>query len=342
MILKALAYSGKGDFELVNISKPKLDGSCGAIIKLLGSGLCGSDLVKVKRNLVTEGTVLGHEVVGIVEEINTNKTTRFKVGDRVAVAHHVPCFSCRYCLHGSYSMCKTFKKSNLEPGGFAEYIYLSENHLEYNTVLVPPETSDMQASSMEPLGCILRAVDRANIKSKSNVLIMGLGYIGLMFIQVLKHYDSYVMGCDLLDDRIEQGNKMGADYCFNVADLRTNELLIKEKIGFEGVDVVILASGSNSSIDYALNLLRDGGKIVVFASIGDDNKGFSNNQVYYRELSVIGAYSASPDYLNEAMDFISCGKIKIEELTSTFSFEDANIAIDKIISHELMKVYLKI
>ena len=105
----------------------KLDGRKGAIVRVLGCGLCGSDIVKFKHKLVSNGAVLGHEIVAVIEEIDSQ--TNFKKGDKIVTSHHIPCFECTYCKHENYSMCEYFKQTNIRPGGFSEKVYLSDEHL---------------------------------------------------------------------------------------------------------------------------------------------------------------------------------------------------------------------
>ena len=89
----------------------KLNNRKGAIVKILGCGLCGSDIVKFKHGIAKDGTVLGHEIVAVIEEINSE--TDFKIGDKIVSSHHIPCFECTYCKHENYSMCAHFKKTNI-------------------------------------------------------------------------------------------------------------------------------------------------------------------------------------------------------------------------------------
>lgn len=321
---------------------PDLKHRKGAIVKAIGCGLCGSDIVKVVRGLVPAGTVLGHEVVGIITELNLTSDSPFKIGDKVAVAHHVPCNNCRYCQQESYSMCKTFKNSNLEPGGFAELIYLSELHVNNTVINIPDTMDELKASFMEPIACILRSVSRANVSPDQNVLVVGLGAIGLLFIQVLKLYNTFVIGCDLINERITLAQIMGADLVFNPENTKDSSEFVNNSIDFKGVDLVVLASGSSASIELALNSVRDGGKILVFASIPKEDLGYFNNAIYYRELSIVGAYSSSPEYLPASMNLLRHDKIKVNEFSQTMGIEDINSAIRKIIAHEAMKVYLKL
>lgn len=338
--MKAAIYCGNREMRVTDIPAPNLYNRDGAIIKVKGCGLCGSDIVKISKNLVPEGTVLGHEVVGIIKEINSSENHGLQVGDRVALAHHVPCYNCRYCEQASYSMCNTFKKTNLDPGGFAEYTYISGSHLQYNTKKIPDHVNDIQASLMEPLGCVLRALSRANLSAGQTVLTIGLGFIGLLFIQAIKLFDCFAIGCDLIDERIFIASELGADLTLNSSDVNGCIESINKKIKFAGVDVVILCSGSDISSSFAMSAIRDGGKIIVFSSIPNDNIGFLNNQVYYRELSIIGAYSATPEFLDPAINYIKNNQISIGQYYKTMDIKSINSAVEKNINHQTIKNFI--
>jgi L-iditol 2-dehydrogenase len=340
--LKAAVITGNNKIEMADIPKPEIKNRKGAIIKTIGCGVCGSDIIKIKRNLVPSGTVLGHEVVGIIEQVGLDSNTSLKVGERIAVTHHVPCNNCRYCQQYSYSMCETFRNTNLEPGGFAEYIYISDAHLQKTAIKVPENLTDLQAAATEPAGCMLRAIDRANINDGQNVLVIGLGFIGLLFVQALKLFTTFVAACDLINERIDLARRLGADFTLNSINIDEASDAIKKKIRFRGVDVVVLASGSSTSVDLALKTVRDGGTILVFSSIPDDNIGYFNNAVYYRELSIIGAYSSSPGYLPKAMNLLERNEIKIVDFYQVMDIDEINIAVEKTMTHNAIKVYLRL
>ena len=101
--------------------------------------------------------MIGHEVVGEVVEAGAGAP--FAVGERVVAAHHVPCDACHYCRRGSASMCRAFKASNLDPGGFAEFVRVPPANVRHATFRLPAHVSDEAASFVEPLACCLRAVD---------------------------------------------------------------------------------------------------------------------------------------------------------------------------------------
>ena len=337
--MKALLYKENNLLELKNIEKPKLENS-GAIIKISGCGLCGSDIVKIKQELIKEGTVLGHEVVGIIEEINTD--TDFQIGDRVVLGHHVPCYECVYCKNQNYSMCSEFKSSNIIPGGFCEYIYASEKHLGDTVQKVPENLSDVQASFTEPSACCLRAIRRASIKKGDIVMIIGLGSIGLLMGQILKYFGATVIGCDLMEKRIKLSEELGFDKVYRYSSDEEISELCKADFQKEGIDKVFLATGSEKSIPLALKCIRDGGVICVFASVSFNEAGFPNNEIYYRDLTVFGSYSPASSDLKDSLNFLKENIIKVDKLVTEYGFDQINQAIEDTLSNKIIKAYIKI
>ena len=307
-------------------TKPVLEG-LGAIIKTFGCGLCGSDIVKFRHNLAKDGTVLGHEIVGEIIEINSK--TDFKVGDKIVSAHHIPCFECSYCKNGNVSMCEHFKETNIKPGGFSEYIYLSEEHLQNIAYKIPENLTEVEASFYEPLGCCIRAIKRAELKEDSRVLVIGLGSIGILMGQGLKAYGHEVFGCDIIQERVGLANGLG---------IKASNSMKMENLD---VDAVFMTSGADVTIDLALKRVRDGGKIMVFAST-PKNFGYANNEIYYRELTVMGSYSPAPIDLKDSIELLATGKVNVENLSTIYSFADIEKAFCDTIDNTILKAYIKI
>src|SRR5262249_10582229 len=142
-----------------NLAKPQIKDD-EVLLKVALCGLCGSDIKKIlEARSDSPELVLGHEIAGEVVEVGP-KVRKFSVGERVAVAHHVPCFECHYCRHENYSMCPVFKKSNLDPGGFAEFLRIPATHVEHAAFQIPENIKNEEALFMEPLACCLRCVKR--------------------------------------------------------------------------------------------------------------------------------------------------------------------------------------
>lgn len=299
----------------------------GAVIRTLGCGLCGSDIVKFRQKLAKNGTVLGHEIVGEIVEINS--ATNFKVGDKIVSSHHIPCFDCKYCKNGSYSMCEHFKATNIIPGGFSEYIYLSEEHLQNVAHKIPDSLSLEEASFYEPLGCCIRAIRKIENYENKKVLIVGLGSIGILMGQGVNAYGAEVYGCDILQERIDIANKLGI------------KALNSAKINDLDADVVFMTAGADATIDLAIKNVRDGGTIIVFAST-PKNFGYANNEIYYRELTVTGSYSPSPDDLKESIRLLESGKVKVDGISTVYDFCDIEKAFHDTISNAILKAYIKL
>ncbi len=300
----------------------------GAIVKVLGSGLCGSDIVKYREHISGNGTVLGHEIVAEIKEINSD--TKFKVGDKIVTSHHIPCGKCNYCKHGNVSMCEHFKSTNIKPGGFSEYVYLSEEHLQNVAHLIPENLTEVEASFYEPLGCCVRAVKRANLTENSTVLVVGLGSIGILMSQALKAFGMEVTGCDLLAERIEFLNNLG------IKAVDSRELANKQEF-----DAIFMTSGADKAIDVALNNVRSGGTILVFSST-PKNTGYGNNEIYYRELTILGSYSPSPKDLEDSLELLHNGKVIVKNISTIYQLNDIQNAFDDTISNKIMKAYIKI
>lgn len=316
----------------------KLDNQTGAIVKVTGCGLCGSDIVKFKEHISKDGTVLGHEIVGEIVEINSE--SGFKVGDKIVASHHIPCFRCAYCKGKSYSMCKHFKETNIIPGGFSEYIYLSEEHLLNVTHLKPRNLTDEEASFYEPLGCCVRAVKRAELSPLSSVLVVGLGTIGLLMGQTLRAFGMSVHGCDIIADRINKAQNLGIN-AFNSTDLDFVHRHIYAHTNDIGVDCVFMTSGADAAIPVALNSVRLGGKIVVFSST-PNNTGYTNNDIYYKELTVLGSYSPRPQDLETSLQLLTNGEVNVKYLSTVYPLENIQKAFDDTISNKIMKAYIRI
>jgi L-iditol 2-dehydrogenase len=333
--MKACVYNPnkEGFLELKDLDPPKASNSS-ALIKVKGVGVCGSDLLKLDRALVQKGTVLGHELVGEITEISRELTKKygFKKGDRIVSSHHVPCLKCKFCHNQQESLCNKFKTTNFNPGAFCEYLELSEDHLKYTVQKVPDDITDIEASFTEPLACCIKAIERSAIKNynskEAKVLVLGLGSIGLLIGQLVKHYkpELELTGCDLMLDRLELAKNLSFD-------LQKNSLEDK-------YDFIFLCAGAG--IDTAIKHADNGARIIVFSSIKNDELGFKNNDIYYKELTVMGSYSPNLENLKEALDLISNKKILVSDLISHKSnLENLGKTISQAKADRGIKVFLE-
>ena len=308
-----------GKIQIIDHKMPTLD-TTGAIVKVLGCGLCGSDLVKIYEK--NNNAILGHEVVGEIVEINSE--TNFKVGDKIVVSHHYPCGVCDFCLNKSFSMCETFKSSNFDPAGFSEFMKITEGHLENTAFKLNNSLTDIEASFTEPLACCIRAVERASLRAGASALTIGLGSIGILMAQAVREFKVKSFGVDVDKSRQEFAKKFGIEFDENIK-----------------YDAIFMTSGSAFAIPDALKYVKNGGKIIVFSSV-KDNSGYTNNDIYYRELSIIASYSPSIENLKMAYKMLEDRKVVVDNISTTYSLEDFEKAVDDTISKKIYKAYIEL
>lgn len=314
----------------------------GAIIRALGCGLCGSDLDKVIHQKAAPGSVLGHEVVGVIEALDDDHPDGWRLGDRIVSSHHVPCGRCHYCLNDSESMCRQFKSSNFVPGGFSQYIALSEGHLRHTAFRVPTSITDEEASCVEPLACVLRGIRRGGTQVNGSVLIVGLGFIGMMAAQVYQNDGYAVFGTDLDETRLQLARTEGyVMEAFNPAKepLRMQQSL-ERHIPTGKVDTVFLTVVNNQTLATALDLVRDGGNIVIFTS-GPQDTHIDPSRLYFRELNLITTYSPALEDLKDASRMIFNHEISVKPLvTHRMPLAEIGKAVNLYRSGEALKVFI--
>ena len=226
-------------------------------------GLCGTDVTKAVNESVRPGTVLGHELAGTVEEVGAG-VTQFTRGQRVVALHHVPCQACWYCQHGDFSMCRSFKSSNFEPGGFAEYVRIPAANVKYGTFAIPEATSFEAATFTEPLACCIRVSQRSGWRAGDHVMVVGAGPVGLLLAQCAKLYLAHTWVTDMVDDRLALAREFGIEQALNPTTDDV-EARVRALTGGVGLDGVILTASGQAVWDQAVRLVRDGGIIQLFA-----------------------------------------------------------------------------
>ncbi|MEO0185669.1 MAG: alcohol dehydrogenase catalytic domain-containing protein, partial [candidate division WOR-3 bacterium] len=160
--MRVAVYYNNHDIRIEERPLPEI-GDNELLVKVIASGICGSDVMEWYR-IKSAPRVLGHEIAG--EIVRTGKGIKnFKIGDRVFVSHHVPCNVCRYCAKGYHTVCETLKKTNFDPGGFAEYLRVPEINVKFGTFLLPDKVSYEEGTFIEPLGCVIRGQRFAKMKT---------------------------------------------------------------------------------------------------------------------------------------------------------------------------------
>lgn len=333
--MRAAVHGGTGEIRLETRPAPRI-GPGELLLRVRGCGLCGSDLAKL-RGPAPRPTVLGHEVVGEVAEAGAGAGD-FHLGERVVVAHHVPCSACHYCRRGSVSMCRAFKASNLDPGGFAEYVRVPAENVRHVTFRVPAGMPDAVASFTEPLGCCVRAIRRAAVEAGDTVVVAGLGAMGGLLLQLARRRGARVVGIDPLPARRALAESLGAEA--GVAPEEAGAALAGPSEE-RGADMVVLTAGAPALVRAALGWVRDGGAVHLF--VGEGEASLPLGEIYKRELTLTATYSSSPADLAEAFDLIRNGAIRVAELCShRVPLERLAEAVGLMERHEALKVFVEV
>jgi L-iditol 2-dehydrogenase len=306
------------------------------LLRLRGCGLCGSDIAKLADPAARVPAVLGHEVVGDVVEAGEGVRS-FVVGDRVVAAHHVPCGECHHCRRGSESMCRAFKDSNLDPGGFAEFVRVPAANVRSATFRVPDHLTDEEASFVEPLACCLRAVERARVQPGDTAAVVGLGSIGCLFVQLFARAGAAVVGADQDATRAELARRFGVEAVLPAEAVT----LVRRASGGRGADHVMITGGAATVLPWAVDAVRDGGAIHYFAGGPGDALPVALQTLYHRELTVTATYSASPATLARAFWLLAAGKVDVEGLVShRLPLERLAEGVDLMRRRQALKVYV--
>ncbi len=255
--MKAVTWQGKRKVEVTEVPDPKVEKPTDAVIRVTSSGICGSDLhlYEVLGAFIDPGDVLGHEPMGIVEEVG-DEVTDIEAGDRVVIPFNISCGSCFMCDLELFAQCDTTQNREQDkgaslfgytklygqvPGGQAEYLRVPQAH--FGPIKVPegpPDDRFVYLSDVLPTAW--QAVEYADPSEGGSVAIYGLGPIGQMAARIALHRGHRVIGVDLVDERLAMARERGVE----VVDLREADSApeaIREMTEGRGPDSVIEAVG---------------------------------------------------------------------------------------------------
>jgi L-iditol 2-dehydrogenase len=310
--MKAAMYYNLDDIRIQKVSKPKI-GSDEVLVHMKACGVCGSDLMDWYLRSRAP-LILGHEPSGIVVEAGKD-VKGFRVGDRVFAHHHVADLTCYYCVNGDYTMCPQFGQTHIEPGGFAEYFKVPAPNLEIDTLKLPSNISYEEATLIEPIGCCIKAQNKAGIRKGERIAIIGAGPSGIIHTMLAKISGAtQVAITDLVDYRLKMAEQLGADLTINAE----HENLVdkaKEATEGKGADVVIVTAPSVKAVEESVQIVRKGGKILLFAPTQPSECArLSPHRLFFSEISVIPSYSVSHIETRAALELIKSRRINAKEL----------------------------
>jgi len=310
--MRVAMYYSNQDVRLEEMPTPQV-GPGEVLMRVEASGICGTDLLEWYR-LHKAPLVLGHEVAGVIADVGEG-VEKYKEGDRICAAHHVPCNTCHYCLSGHPTVCDTLRRTNFDPGGFAEYIRLPRINVEQGIFPLPDEVSFEDATFVEPLACVLRGQRLAYLQPGQSVLVIGSGVAGLLHIQLARTSGAgRIIATDIVDYRLEAARKFGANVAIQ-AEEYTPAYLRRAADGCLA-DLVVICNGATSAISQALQSVERGGTVLFFAPTEPGvSVPISVNDLFWRtEITLTSSYGGSPADYAAALELIQAGKIRVREM----------------------------
>lgn len=310
--MRVAMYYNNRDIRLEERPTPRI-GPGELLVRVEASGICGSDLMEWYR-IHKAPLVLGHEIAGVVVEVGEG-VDRYKEGDRVAAAHHVPCNTCHYCLSGHHTACDTLRRTNFDPGGFAEYLGLPPINVDRGVFLLPDEVSLEEATFIEPLACVVRGQRIAGLRPGQSVLVLGSGIAGILHVHLARAVGACrIVATDVSDFRSKLAREFGADEVLNAQE----DVPARFRQINDGrlADLVIVCAGATSAFEQALRSVERGGTVLFFAPTpGDATIPFSINDLFWRnDITLTTSYAGSPADHVEALELIRGRRVRVGEM----------------------------
>jgi L-iditol 2-dehydrogenase len=351
--MQAAVYLGDSQVAVQTVPTPEI-GPGEILIRVESCGICHTDLKKVEYNLLPPPRIYGHETAGVVAATGAG-VTKYAVGDRVIVFHHIPCGDCFYCQRQLFAQCPVYKKVGVTAGyspaggGFAQYVRVMDWIVERGIEIIPDGVSFDQACWVEPVNTCVKGVEMLALNPNDTVAILGQGPIGLIFTMLVNRKGAQrarmlaatqkrnscevlggeidtkpvlrdsssanILASDTLPYRRELSRRFGAQSF----DPRESEFetAIKHATEGRGADAVIVATNAKGLVDQALKISRPGAKVLLFAQTSVTERiEISGADVCVGERILMGSYSADVNLQAESARLVFSGELPLEQLIS--------------------------
>ena len=340
--MRAVVYRGVNDLRLETVPVPRI-GANELLVKVAVCGVCPTDIKKIQHGTVTPPRIFGHETAGTIVKLGAGSGKRgFKIGDRVALHHHVPCLDCHFCRHRAFAQCETYKRTGItagfEPagGGYAEFVRVMPFVLP-GVVKIPARNSFEEGAMLEPVNTVLKAVKRLNLLPGDSVLVAGQGPIGLMFTKILQLQGINVLASDMLEARLQLAKTFGAKWTELVRSPQSTaprpQTAVKR--GPKTLDSAVIAVPADAVVTQAVRLVRGGGQVLLFAHTKragqpQHSSAFSLDlaSICLDEKDLIGSYSSDFTLQDEVARLVFSRRLDVRQLiTHRFPLDETAAAV---------------
>ena len=355
--MRAVVYRGARDLRVETLPVPTIRAN-EILVKVAACGVCPTDIKKIQYGIVSPPRVFGHETSGTIVRMGA-LVRRFRLNDRVALHHHVPCLDCHACRHRAFAQCPQYKRTGItagfEPagGGYAEYVRVMPFALP-GVMKIPKGNSFEEGAMLEPVNTVLKAIRRLAVLPGDTVLVAGQGPIGLMFTRLLAVQGISVIATDLLETRLRLAARLGAKRVIQAtpsepgtagvhpADSvppspRTRSVeagglrvVVERATRGRGLDAAVIAVPSASVVREAQALVRGAGQVLLFSHTRrGEQMEIDPALICVDEKDMIGSYSADFTLQGEVARLIFSRRLDVRRLiTHRFPLEQTAEAVE--------------
>ncbi|MDR1511021.1 MAG: alcohol dehydrogenase catalytic domain-containing protein [Synergistaceae bacterium] len=342
--MRAAIFKDIEDIRVEEVPQPKCPEG-GILVEVHYCGICGGD-VRNYHNGLKDGVknqIMGHEIAGKIIEVSPS-ITRFKVGDRVAMAPDVSCGECWYCKRGLVNLCENHKMLGTHfPGGYAQFIALPDEVMTRGFVEPIPESMTYKhAAFAETCAAVIACQKRIDVSLGDDVVIIGDGPVGCLHLEIARARGAKKI-IMLARDKIKLAERFRPDYLIDNLDVNAATKRILELTDGRGADIVILALPTVVVQDQALRIVRKRGKIVIYGGVPKDKEisQLNSNLIHYNEIEVTGSFSYSATGLSDALSALNSGVIHADmHINEVVSLDDVVKGMEMIQTGKALKVLI--
>lgn len=331
--MKAVRFQGQNSVAVVDCRKPEAKKGI-SVVKVLLSGICGTDIEILSGLTGNFGVIPGHEIMGLIDEAAPDSS--FQKGDRVIVDMHAACGKCHHCQSGDVALCDGMRALGHQiNGGFAEFVAVPESSL----ILLPPDISDeMGALITDPLGTSFHAIHRLGIRRDDVVAVFGLGAVGQLAVSLIRSLEAIPIAVDLNEKRLEFSRIFGAEILMNPgrADVKSE---ISRITGGRGLDKAVQCTSSGRSVDLSLQCLGKKGRLCQVGCCPDLSLG-NYGTLMLNEIEIIGSRFFNRNELPQIFEYARKNPGLTAVVTHKFGLADFLSAIRAAMSGLGVKIFI--
>jgi L-iditol 2-dehydrogenase len=316
--MRAAVLHGKEDVRVEHVEVPRLEPG-DVLLRTQVALTCGTDVKVYRRGyharMIVPPALFGHEVAGVVEAVGPGGA-EVAPGDRVVAANSAPCGACEECRRGQPNLCDDLLFWN---GAYAEFARIPARVARRNLLALGKTLSFRNAAMTEPLACVVRGVEESGIRAGDAVAVIGVGPIGLMLVALARLRGAQVVAAGRRRERLARAIDVGAAAVVaGAGDEDFAPRLRAESPGGRGFDVVIEAVGLPGTCEAAIEVVRKGGLVNLFAGCPSDTRiGIDSQRLHYDELTITSTFHHTPESVREAYRLIAEGIIDPESFITS-------------------------